>query len=241
MASTSHVGLLQTHQISSNICSITTGQLFLPILMTHYKKSLNTNRKKYKQNQNCQKSFHFYFIFDICSNNPMAARLTELLNGSAVALALGVASRTGLLRALGQVTAPGGTVWMAQQTNYNIIYYIYTTAKGHIINSAWSKKIKTNIWNNGCFDVMLFVDLMFYISVFLMFGDAITWQDRVYLSRSRGVFQDWGLPPKNRWWLCSCWLWSTTTQRKTSWLQDEMHWLLIYIDLLHMSTWSSVE
>lgn len=32
----------------------------------------------------------------------MAARITELLNGSAVALALGVASRTGLLRALSQ-------------------------------------------------------------------------------------------------------------------------------------------
>lgn len=32
----------------------------------------------------------------------MAARVTELLNGSAVALALGVASRTGLLRALSQ-------------------------------------------------------------------------------------------------------------------------------------------
>ena len=37
----------------------------------------------------------------------MAARLTELLNGSAVALALGVASRTGLLRALSQARSSG--------------------------------------------------------------------------------------------------------------------------------------
>ena len=52
----------------------------------------------------------------------MAARLTELLNGSAVALALGVASRTGLLRVLGQAAS-----WVYQHGKHpkTLLYFVF--------------------------------------------------------------------------------------------------------------------